>query len=499
MRPLFCLLLSAFLCARAAAAEFTVLVYNVENLFDVDGMALYEDYGDNTFNPEAPYTPAQLLTKLRNIARVLAQVNDGAGPEVILFQEVELDRTPLDSRGDPATLVAPWAGVPVAEMLGAQFSPAISDLPAEVLLWKLLEEQGRGGYFVAKPDPWQSETHTAQNNVVFSRFPIRWVRQRPLEQARDLLIAGLEVEGHELVVMDNHWKSGASSRATEPTRHQNATVVRAELEALLLRNPAADVIIAGDLNCYYNQAAVYPDWRPVGINDVLGSQTNEAALVAGGGPVLYNLWGELPPDERGSEVYRGSWGTLMQMLLTRGLYDQAGVQYVDNSFFRLAVPGLNVEPVWGQPIRWAGLGAGGGFSDHLPVGARFRTVATADPGAFLDLVHPTVEAVPPSDRPMVDYAALPAGRYPDASMLPGLSEEKRAAAFGRIFDVRGVVGAGGHAVIVEGVPYGLYLPDHALRQRWQGLAEGARVRFYGEFGVYRGQPQFVVQDPTWWP
>lgn len=497
LRSLLFLLAGLAGFSRLGAEDFTVLVYNAENVFDVDGVAVYEDYGDNTYNPESPYTPAHLLTKLRNIARVLAEVNDGKGPEIILFQEFELDRTPFASAGDPASLLAPWEGTPVAEMLGARFDPQVANLPAEVLLWKLLEERGMGGYAIAKPDAWKSEAVSAQNNVVFSRFPITAVRQRPLASARDMLIVYLDVHGHELIVMNNHWKSGASSHRTAPVRHQNATVVRAELEAILLGNPSADVIIAGDLNCSYNQRAVFPDWGSIGLNDVLGSQVDERALIEDDDVVLYNLWGELPLAERGSEVYRGKWGTLMQILLTRGLYDHQGVRYVDNSFFRHAIPGLNVEPVWGTPIRWTKIGTqGAGFSDHLPIGARFTVVGDDDPERFPDL--PKTDGALPADQPIVDFADLPAGRYPSAAMLADLSEEAMASAVGRVFDVSGKVGPDGRGLLVDGVPYGLYLPSPELRSRWKALSEGDAVRFYGVFGAYRGEVQFVVEDVSWW-
>jgi hypothetical protein len=490
------LILGGLLGRLLTASEFTVLVYNVENLFDVDGVAVYDDYGDNTWNPERPYTPAQLHTKLRNIVRVLGAVNEGRGPEVILFQEIELDRTPFGSQGTPAELLAPWEGVSVAEMLGAGFDRAVANLPAEVLLWKLLEEEGMGGYFVAKPDPWRGASVSAVVNVIFSRFPIRATWQRPKEQARDLLVAELDVHGHPFIVLNNHWKSGASNRATAAVRRQNALVVRAELEALLLRNPSADILIAGDLNSHYNQRAVFPEWGPVGVNDILGSQSDEARLIADDSVLLYNLWGELPLEERGSEVFRGRWGTLMQMLVTRGLYDDAGIRYVDDSFFRLILPGVNVEPIWGAPVRWAALGDGGGFSDHLPIGARFTVGETGDTKRFPTFAEREPEL--PAHQPVVDYAALPPGRYPEARMLADLDPAEQLQFLGRIFDVRGTVSADGRAILIGDASFGFHAPDRALRERWQSLQPGETVRFHGAFGVFRGVAQFVVEDPSWW-
>ena len=69
--------------------------------------------------------------------------------------------------------------------------------------------------------------------------------------------------------------------------------------------------------------------KTTGLNDVLRSQGNELA-VRGPQRDLYNLWFELPAPERGSDTYRGEWGTLMHLIISRGLYDFRGVQYVDN-------------------------------------------------------------------------------------------------------------------------------------------------------------------------
>ena len=85
MRSLFILSLALVLVAPALAAPFTVLVYNVENLTAADGHTLSEDYGP------ARYSRDHLLTKMNNIARVVAQFDEGRGPDIILFQEIERD------------------------------------------------------------------------------------------------------------------------------------------------------------------------------------------------------------------------------------------------------------------------------------------------------------------------------------------------------------------------------------------------------------------------
>ena len=84
--------LSFILCPAspclAAEREFTVLAYNVENLFDLDGIAIYKDYIQDEPDDQFTYGRRKLLTKLQNIAAVLKTFNAGLGPELILFQEL---------------------------------------------------------------------------------------------------------------------------------------------------------------------------------------------------------------------------------------------------------------------------------------------------------------------------------------------------------------------------------------------------------------------------
>ena len=96
-------LLALTLPLALLARPFTAVVYNVENLFDADGLANYDDY------QPAGYTPAHLRTKLRGIAEVLARYEDGRGADLILLQEIELDQTPATTVTDYAAFLQRYA------------------------------------------------------------------------------------------------------------------------------------------------------------------------------------------------------------------------------------------------------------------------------------------------------------------------------------------------------------------------------------------------------
>ena len=344
---------------------FTVVTYNVENLFDADGVSIFDDYKVNS-----GYTPRKLLTKLQTIASVLKSVDGGDTPEIVLFQELEADFTPESTVEDYDAFLEKYSDTTAADMLDTEWSDAYAGYPASAWLLKALADEGLMGYHVVTSEYRGTKSGSAHTNAIFSTFPIIKHEAHPILMARDIIEAELEVEGQSLFVYVNHWKSGASNPDREPIRVENAKVLRSLIDARLEDDSHADIIIAGDLNSHYNHSALFPD-IVTGVNDILGSTGNESFYETD----LYNLWFELEPEARYSEVWRGRIGTLMHMLITQGLYDDSGISYIDGSFDKLVIPGINADLI-GRPIRWHSAGeTGGGVSDHFPVYARFSVGA----------------------------------------------------------------------------------------------------------------------------
>ncbi|MGJ3244192.1 MAG: endonuclease/exonuclease/phosphatase family protein [Opitutales bacterium] len=493
--PMICLLPLA-----AQARDFSVLAYNVENLFDIDGVALFEDYQPYDPETESGYGPQHLLVKLTNIATAVAAAETG-GPDIILFSELEFDRTPGGLTVEQFLTQTADANL---EDLLIEDPTRWADVSSQAWLAKALAEDGMTGYRVAvqedRPITEFVEAHTC---AVFSRFPITAVFSHPIEDARDLLEVHLEVEGHPLIVFSVHWKSGASNPEREPIRIQNATVLRQRLNELREEQPQADILLGGDFNSSYNQLAIVPGLDVSGINSILQSSGDEDGVAAAGGPDLYNLWYELPAAERGSEVYRGDWGTLMHLLLTPGLYDRDGIVYIDNSFERVILPGENVLKGLGTPRRWYFAGpVGGGYSDHLPIQARFRTGSEpedGDAGPWIDPTQPHGDA--PDDQPLpIDFASVAEGPLPDAGKaLQGLSPAGLASRFGEVFAVEArIVARDPLTLEVGGTRFGFYTPFDDVYKQIIRRQVGHTVSFIGQLGSYRGRIQFVIQDPTWW-
>lgn len=485
--------------APAFGRDFSVVSYNVENLFDIDGVAAYDDY------QPATYTPEHLAVKVQNIAKALSKIE--GGPDIVVLNEIELDQTPESSVKDYGAWLASVKDQKVADLLaGPDVPPALAGLPAEAWLLKALSDEGLTGYHVAatdeKPGTYGDGRPLGVRNVIFSKFPITATRTIPTPNARAILEATIDVDGHPLIVFANHWKSGAGDVENEKFRLEDARSLRGRLDEIFAKDPNADVIVAGDLNSHYNQQRRYRAMRETGINSVLASQGNELAL-RGKNADLYNLWFELPSNNRGSDIYKDEWGTLIHLILSRGLYDQNGAQYVDNSFKVMKIPGLNAD-VYGRPVRWSRSKIPGGFSDHFPIMARFRTVADGDKTRWMPLTQPSLTEAGP-DAPVragssvVDLFAS----APKTSELPPGTALRDGSSDGRVFfveapatiDERGFV-----HVSVLGADYDVFTHDKDLRPRIreQAKADG-RLSFYGELGTYRGRWQFMLHGKEWLP
>lgn len=474
---------------------FIVLVYNVENLFDADAKAMFEEY------QPARYSRQHVLTKLLNVTKVVRQFENGRGPDIMLFQELEVDLTPSATPPDINAMLQRYAGMKIDEMLGARFSPEIADLPAEALLAKAMADHGLTGYNVVAAKNVRgpgSSRALAQKCVIFTRFPVIEAISHPTLDARAILEVQLDVDGAKLYVFDNHWKSGAGDPATENIRAANARTLRTRLDEILSEDPHADIIIGGDFNSQYNQKVRYPKMKETGLNDVLGSQGNELAI-RGQQRDLYNLWFELAAGERGSDTYQGEWGTLMQLIITRGLYDFQGVQYVDNSFGIAMVRGLNMDDK-GLPVRWSFEGPdGSGFSDHFPVYAKFITVSDNRPDRYLPLNKASTDSGLASvNRVEFDKVDLEKVAVKMAD-LPRDTSLRTGDYTGKIIRVEGKVGSGkGLTVEVRGDIYDIWSFDKELRAKLRKeFKANTEVRFYGELNQYKGRWQFIVRDQAW--
>ena len=476
----------------AQERTFTVMAFNVENLFDPDEASLYADFPASGDSPHR-WTPEKMARKLSAIIAVLKSVDGGKGPDILVLNEIEVDHTPESTVG-VAEFVAQQRGNDYRRLLRSDMPAALRGAPAEAWLAKALEDEGLVGYRLV-PGEVEDAAKESIRNVVLSRFPIRSTRQHRTQDSRAIVEVRLDLGGRNLHVFANHWKSGAGNPAAERTRMQNAGVLRARLDEILAENPQAEIIVAGDLNSHYNQSSRHPYMPETAIEDVLRAQGDPWKLRAEGGADLYNLWYDVEPKDRRTDEFRGEWGTLIHLVISRGLADGKSIEYVGGSFAPVIVPGINVQVANGLPWSWTNYGPGAGLSDHLPVLARFRLLAPGDPVAENPLRRPRTEAERPlpSFPPNLDRKALRS-----AETVAGLGDEALAAAMGEAFRIEGTL-EGGRAVRIKvgDRTYPIYVPDEDLLQAVRAMPAQSPVNWVGRLGFHRGELQFIVERPEW--
>lgn len=497
LKSLFiCFLFSACLinCTNEQhSQEYTIVIYNVENLFDADGIAVFNDY-----KPDV-YTPRHIFTKIDNMARLMARYNSGAGPDIMILSEMESDHSqPIDGNSYSIdTFLSAYSHTSLDEMLGDGFNPIIADLPSELLLLKGLHDRGLSGYDISVAyDPMVDGRPThVQKNVIFSRLPIDHskTRSHSIPDARPILETWVDVNGYPLVLFANHWKSGASNAEIEKTRVENAMVLKARLDELRAENSKVDFILGGDFNSDYNQSHRYDYMELTGINDVLFSTGNEETVAMGHPHKVYNLWHEIPVNERGSDVFRGYWGTLMQIMISPGLYDYSGVQYVDNSFERGVFVDKNVYATNMTPRRWNAFSEGMGYSDHLPISMKITYTHKADTSKIIKLVNPSR-----TDNdlwsPIEITSRLPLeGEYFNHSTITGSIRTDQY--FDELFLVHSLIN-NRFQVTVNNELYDLYSPVFNIREYFADKIN-TEVRFYGRLGMFRGNWQFVIESESY--
>ena len=437
--------------SKTSTASFQVVVYNVENLFDSDGVSLYNDY------KKEMYGRKELENKLDKICDILRKIGGKTGPDVILFQEIEVDRTP------------------------EKFPSAAEELLKEMNIRGMGPYNFSFGYNTNEsPDKWP-----AVHCLTLSKFPIIKSRLHPLINARPILETTLSVQGSPLILFNNHWKSGASSAQMENYRLQNARVLRNRIDYLIQQNPETDFIIGGDLNSHYNQSTVYSEeMQRTGINHILMSQGIEPPK-NDSGEVLYNLWHEISFDQRGSDVWKGKWGTLMHIILPSSMYDTKGVNYIADSFKIESYSGLNQIHGLNIPFEWSNELNGFGASDHFPISARFKVSnEKTDIGNNFSSIELEQRSV------NFDYAKKNAAIW----ITRFLSSEN----FGKTYRFKGFIKNKNPLTIeIDQREFGLYSHDPSTRNILFSNKISHELSATGYLSRYRGKWQFIIAEKSW--
>lgn len=302
------------------AGFLTFVELNCENLFDTR-----HDEGkqDEEFLPDATrhWTGKRYWRKLNNIAQELLSCASEPGiPDLVALCEVENDSV-------------------------------VRDLCRRSLL------RGAGyDYLVTRsPDLRGIDVALLYSPFAFSpvrHYPLRVEPVEGMRPTRDILyVAGRVASGDTLHVFVVHAPSRfGGERYSRPFRQQVVDRLGASLDSLRQVSPDAQVLIAGDFNDGADGHALRQLYT-YGLVNISSGAIGQHGV-------------------KGTYRYKGEWGSIDHILSSPSL-----VSRVDTVFIHAPRFLLEEEPLYGgfRPRRtYNGMRYQPGYSDHLPLVARFR-------------------------------------------------------------------------------------------------------------------------------
>ena len=309
---------------------FTVMSYNVENLFDtlnVDGK------NDDEFTPagKKEWTSERYKTKLSHLADVIAAVNPDKSqfPDIVGIIEAE--------------------NISVLRDLAAQ--PQLSGASYECIL-----EEG--------PDPRGIDCGLMYNPQTFKYVSHKsfTVKLRPSNnRTRDILyVKGLSGKD-TLHIFVNHWPSRVSGKEkTENKRAQCADRLKEITDSIIKREPQCNILIMGDMNDEPDDESVV---------NILGAKgTTQYSKLNN---IMYQLQqADKAKYGHGTYYYKGEYSMLDNLIVSNPLITRtSGFRLYENTGYIFAPDFISFKESNGDtaPSRSYSGKYYGGYSDHYPV------------------------------------------------------------------------------------------------------------------------------------
>ena len=327
----FSMLLIIFLISISSALAQDTLVfasYNVENLFDLNDNP---QKWDDEFLPEGKkeWTTDRYTDKLEKLAIVINDLN----ADILGLVEVE-NRLVLDDL------------VRQSSISDRDYRVIHEDSPdARGIDVAILYDSKRFRYL------WHS--------VHGIHFPFS-----DSFSTRDILFAaGVVGNSDTLVIFMNHWPSRIRGKAeSEKYRVFVASELKTLVDSLYVLHPEYHVIISGDFNDTPNDTSVSEILQAM--NSVNNLETDD----------LFNT-SKYFNENTGTYLFRGAWYQYDQIIVSASLLSSSSFRLLGESVEIFSRPYLFEQEgkYKGYMLRtYAGRKYLGGYSDHLPVRAKFK-------------------------------------------------------------------------------------------------------------------------------
>ncbi len=223
--------------------------------------------------------------------------------------------------------------------------------------------------------------NTTVKVALLSKIPFLYSKEVSVTQTyeyRNILETKFKIDGKELYIFVNHWKSKSGP---ESKRIVSAKALTKRISEI---GYDKNIILLGDFNSDYEEYIKFERKRNhndtdgiTGINHILGSihQRGSAEKVKYSKESFYNLWYDTDTENRYTYIYKGKKETLDNILVSQALLDTKDISYIHKSVTNFSSEYLHNEK---KIFRWEISRAktpkhkGKGYSDHLAIVAKFR-------------------------------------------------------------------------------------------------------------------------------
>ena len=309
---------------------FTILSYNVENLFDTINDP---NTKDDEFTPQGKkkWTSDRYYRKIDSLNKVIRSINKDELPEIIGFCEVENKQV-------------------VEELI-----KRLNSKKKYAIIHK--ESPDRRGIDVALLYR-QDEFKVINSDFIKIQFSFE-----PKVTTRDILyVKGIASGIDTIHIFLNHWSSRRGGmKFSERKRVHAAKILRLKIDSIQKAKPNAKIICLGDFND-----------EPTNISLTGYLKANNKRLNAKNYE-LYNLMYDMSNIQReGSYSFKGKWDMIDNLIISQSLLKQNKGYYATfdsgKIFDKDFVLYYNTKIDQKTPSKtYGGNNYYGGFSDHLPV------------------------------------------------------------------------------------------------------------------------------------
>jgi len=326
---------SLYSYSQQNTGEFSILFYNVENLFDINDNPLTED-DYFTASGEFHWTSKRLDGKLLKISKVILSATGWSMPDVVVFCEIE-NRFVLEK--------------------------LTRDTPLKSVPYKIIHKES--------PDHRGIDVGLIYNSERFSPLEYNYY---PLEMngnqinTREILYVAGILNGKDTIhIFGNHWPSRYSGfLETKSLRKAAATLLRTKVNELNKKYQSPKIVILGDFN---------DNPEDESMSEILMAKKVEQPVAEN---QLYNLFYDWQRSSSGTLKYQSQWFIFDQIIVSGSLLTANSWIYTNPENAKtLSLPFLLEEDqkFGGQkPFRTDyGFSYNGGFSDHLPVLLQLNT------------------------------------------------------------------------------------------------------------------------------